>query len=112
MIRYLPILMVALGLLLVSTSFAHAQTDAGGQADAGAICLVSETHADLDDHKLGRCWKQMGLGILIAGCKVHAELPRDDFAVQPRPAPCWPPLTEPVLIDGPAPPLDIPPPKA
>lgn len=112
MIRYLPILMVALGLLLVSTSFARAQTDAGVRTEPGAICLVSETQTDLDGHELGRCWKKIGLGILVAGCKMHAELPRDDFAVRPRPAPCWPPLVEPMLIDGPAPPLDIPPPKA
>lgn len=112
MIRYLPIVMVALGLLLVSTSFAAAQSDVGQPADPAAVCLDLAAHADSDGHEPGRCWKEIGLGILIAGCTVHAELPREDFTLAPRPAPCWPPLADPVPLDDPAPPLDIPPPRA
>lgn len=113
MIRYLPILMVALGLLLVSTSFAHAQSSVRAPVDAAAVCRVTaDSQAAADSPKLGRCWKQMGLGILVAGCKVHAQLPHDEFSVAQRPEPCWPPLTDPVLLDGPVPLLDIPPPRA
>src|SRR5690606_32772307 len=109
-----PILMVALGLFLVSTSFAAARADNAARPDPGAICLdiATEAEVEADGHRLGRCWKQMGPGILVAGCTVHAELPHTESVVEPQPAPCRPPMTDPVLLDGPPPSLDIPPPRA
>lgn len=114
MTRYLPILMVALGLFLVSTSFAAARADRAAPSEPGAICLdiSAGTQPDADGQKLGRCWKQIGLGFLIAGCTVHAELPPAEPVLEPQPAPCRPPLTDPVLLDGPPPSLDIPPSRA
>lgn len=114
MIRYLPILMVALGLLLVSTSFAAAQTDATLDAGNHEICLDPSvtSQAQLGEEKLGRCWKQAGLGILTYGCKVHAALPEAPCAVEQPHAPSWSPLTDPVSYEGPSPPLVLPPPRA
>lgn len=111
MIRYLPILMVALGLLLVSTSFAAAQTSDPLRPAAQEVCDAA-IELEADGQKLGRCWKQIGLGILINGCKVHAALVQDEDTERPLPSPCWPSLADPVGYEGPSPPLDLPPPKA
>lgn len=114
MIRFLPIVMVALGLLLVSTSFAAAQTGAAHEANTQEICLepASASAFRLEDEKLGRCWKQIGLGILVHGCKLQVALPAEPCPMRQPPAPGWAPLIDPVVYEGPSPPLDIPPPRA
>jgi hypothetical protein len=112
--RYLPILLVALGLLLVSTSFAAAQTGAKIETTNGQVCLDASTtfSPQSEGGKIHRCWKQLGLGILVNGCKTHIALPETAVAIGERPAPCWLFQTNPVPYEGPSPPLDLPPPKA
>jgi hypothetical protein len=115
MIRYLPILMLAFGLLLVSASFASARTPDAPRPDHAAVCVdVSAQSASLsaEPAKLGRCWKQMGLGILIPGCQVHAELARIDQPAIPDGDTFWPVPLNLMGNDGPPARLDIPPPRA
>ncbi|WP_421952874.1 hypothetical protein [Pelagibacterium sp.] len=115
MIRYLPILMLAFGLLLVSASFASARTPDDRPAEQNAFCYdaSAEVAIGLDvAEKLGRCWKKMGLGILVSGCQFHADLVHLEQPPKPDAHSCWPVPIDLAIDDGPPPLLDIPPPRA
>ncbi|AEQ50436.1 hypothetical protein SAMN05428936_101325 [Pelagibacterium halotolerans] len=115
MTRYLPILMLAFGLLLVSASFASARAPETLPADVDSFCLEASAKVAFGSEapeKLGRCWKQMGLGILVPGCQVHAHLARVEQPPKPDTQACWPTPRDIVVDDGPPPLLDIPPPRA
>ncbi|MAN78743.1 MAG: hypothetical protein CML24_16540 [Rhizobiales bacterium] len=115
MIRYLPILMLAFGLLLLSASFASAQTPGESFSKQNNFCADASARIDAGlapTAKLGRCWKQMGLGILVPGCQLHAQL----VSVPQPPIPdadrSWPAPMDLMAEDGPPPLLEIPPPQA
>ena len=115
MTRYLPILMLAFGLLLVSASFASARAPETLPVGVDALCLDASAKVAFDSEapeKLGRCWKQMGLGILVPGCQLHADLARVEQPPKPDAHNCWPAPMELVIDDDPPQLLDIPPPRA
>ncbi|RDE08924.1 hypothetical protein [Pelagibacterium lacus] len=111
MIRYLPIVMLAFGLVLLSASFAAA---APAPAGVGAMC-IDPTAADPFEtgQKTSRCWKQLGSGLLVpGGCPVHATLVETEATARPDTGPGWPHL-EPFPVGESQPPeLDHPPPRA
>lgn len=114
MTRYLPILMLALGLFLVSASFASVRAAEPMPAAIGFCAeLSAEPATDREiPEKLGRCWKKMGLGTLIPGCHGHADIVRVEQPLVPDTLRCWPAPMDLVGDDGPPPLLDIPPPRA
>ncbi|WP_417579873.1 hypothetical protein [Pelagibacterium sp.] len=115
MIRYLPIIMLAFGLLLVSTSFASARTLDHLPVEQGQTCEVKGAKAEAGTSvpaKMTRCWKQFGLGILVPGCQFHAQLVRIDQPPVPEFSSSWPLPLDPTVNEGVAPLLDIPPPRA
>lgn len=111
MIRYIPILMVALGLLLLSTSFAAAKSSAVSTGIAEKVCLdISAAMAEPD--QAGRCWKQLGIGLLIPGCQAYANLTSDRVSSLPDAGVSWPSLANVAPREDRMPPLDLPPPRA
>ena len=115
MLRYLPIFVIALGLVLVSTSLAGAQTGLATSDDA--ICHEMEGGEQAESvgnghAKSGRCWKSVGAGIVIPGCKVFAQTCAALAADFSADGSGWPPVVEPLVRPGLPPTLDLPPPKA
>ena len=114
MTRYLPILMLALGLFLVSASFASVRA-AEPRPAATEFCAELSAQPAVDreiPEELGRCWKKMGLGALIPGCHGPADIVRVEQPFVPDTHGCWPAPMDLVVDDGPPPLLDIPPPRA
>lgn len=111
MIRYLPIVMLAFGLVLLSASFAAA---APAPAGVGAMCVEATTADPFETGQTtSRCWKQLGTGLLVpGGCPAHATLVETAATSRPDATPRWPQL-EPFLCGESQPPeLDHPPPRA
>lgn len=117
MTRFLPIAMLALGLILVSTSFASAQAVDRHAPDLVQNCALdmaeaTETVAEPPAEAFGRCWKKFGVNMAIPGCTVHAQLPSTCAIEPPRSGPNWEPTSVLIASEGLAPPLASPPPRA
>ena len=114
MIRYLPILMLVLGLLLVSTSFAAAQTGETMPGIEREMCvdIADNGAASLDEDWAERCWRQIGLGILVHSCQLVATLPDDCEPLEPRFVRVGTPPDRFTFREGDPPVLDVPPPRA
>lgn len=111
MIRYIPILMVAFGLLLLSTSFAAANSPVVSTGVADEMCFVISAGVSEPD-QASKCWKQLGAGLLIPGCKAYAELPSDRVSSLTDAGVSWPSLANVAPREDRIPPLDLPPPRA
>jgi hypothetical protein len=115
MTRYLPFLMLAFGLLLLSATFASAQTPDEVRTDQASVCVdvsAQGVSSSVAPAKLGRCWKQMGLGIMVPGCQVHAALALVDQPAMPGSGTYWPTPLNLIGCEDPPARLDIPPPRA
>lgn len=114
MTRYLPIAMLALGLVLLSTSFASARTMEQPAPTLVQVCVLdmAETTLDTPPDSLGRCWKVFGMNMAIPGCSVYAQLPANCAIEPPQPDSGWDAALPLLASDGLSPPLALPPPKA
>lgn len=118
MTRILPIIMLTVGLVLLSSSFAAAATTDAGTQPLAQWCALEdqpgETVAAIErpGSQLARCWKKLALGILVSGCDGHAQLARD-LEVEPKPLRAYWAMTQPLIdLVGVEPLLDLPPPRA
>ncbi|SDG91546.1 hypothetical protein [Pelagibacterium luteolum] len=81
MTRILPIIMLTIGLVLLSSSFATAATTETHAMPLAQWCVLddqpTDTASPLDrpELMLGRCWKELALGMVVPGCKVHGQIP-------------------------------------
>lgn len=117
MTRFLPIAMLALGLVLLSTSFASAQTVDQHASDLATVCTLdmagtAETAMEPPAEALGRCWKKLGVSMIVPGCTVHAQMPAACTVEPPRTKPAWESAAPLIVLEGIAPPLALPPPRA
>lgn len=115
MFRYLPIVMLAFGLVLVSASFASAASLAAPASVDAQMCLAAPADpgtAQTGEPKAERCWKKIGLGLFIPGCEIYAQIPRSAAIDTATMVHGWPVVAA-LLIGEDAPPLlDFPPPRA
>lgn len=117
MTRYLPIAMLALGLVLLSTSFASAQALDRHVPDLAQACALDmdeavETDIEPPAVSLGRCWKKFGVNMAIPGCTVYAQLPASCSIEPPEALLKWDLALFATSGQGLSPPLALPPPKA
>lgn len=118
MTRFLPIVLLALGLFLAFTSFAAAHPISGEPAGDGLVCVeqaTGEAHATLapkSGTKLSRCWKHLSKGMLVRACQIDPGLAVETILAPPPETP-EPPRLLAINERSAAPPmLDLPPPKA
>ncbi|WP_404406228.1 hypothetical protein [Pelagibacterium halotolerans] len=113
MSRFLPIVLLATGLLLIFTSFASANPTANAGPVENAICeeVAADARVEPSTPK-AHCWKKIGLGKVLPSCPTeHAIVAAITLPVQ---APRAEPVFEPIARDVPlaATGFDPPPPKA
>lgn len=119
MTRILPIIMLTIGLVLLSSSFATAATTEAGAEFSEQWCVLEDratadiaSSFDRPEPKLGRCWKELALGIVVPGCKVHLQLPQAWAVAPEQPVAQRASMPPPMALTGIEPVLDLPPPKA
>lgn len=118
MTRFLPIVLLALGLFLAYTSFAAAQPVSGAPAGDGLVCVehveaeASAAPAPKSGTKLSRCWKHLSKGLLVRACQIDPGLAVEAVMALAPDAPEPPRLLVIVERSAAPPMLDLPPPKA
>lgn len=115
MIRLLPIILLALGLVLAFSSFTRAEASLSAAQNSELVCLEAgeaEPAVAQPDRKPAVCWKKIRSGLLIIPCPPDPSLiaPLAAIAAPEAEYPCFESASH--AARDVAPIMPLPPPKA